>query len=80
VYLDWGERLTSEGARPENPFYREWIEIHTAATLGPFVSFLTCVVDGAPESLSAGIAGAFEKALRYEVGFWDMAYEEEPVV
>ncbi len=79
VYLEWGERLNSEGARPENPFYREWIDIHTAVTLGPFVAFLTTVVDGAPESLSTGIAAAFEKALKYEVGFWDMAYEEEPV-
>ena len=78
VYLEWGERLNGEGARPENPFYREWIEIHTAATLGPFVAFLTNVVDGAPESLSADIAVAFEKTLTYEVGFWDMAYEAEP--
>ena len=78
VYLDWGERLDREGARPENPLYREWIEIHTAAILGPFVGFLTDVVDRAPESLSAGIAGVFERTLAYEVGFWEMAYGEEP--
>ena len=77
VYLEWGERLNREGARPENPFYREWIEIHTAAILGAFVAFLTDVVDDAPESLSAGIARAFEKALVYEVDFWDMAYQGE---
>ena len=79
VYLEWGERLNSEGARPESPLYREWIEIHAAAILGPFVAFLTKVVDGAPESLSAGVAAAFERALTYEVGFWDMAYLEGPV-
>ncbi len=78
VYLDWGERLNSEGAHPENLFYREWIEIHTAAVLGEFVAFLTDVVDGAPESMSAGIARVFHKALAYEVGFWDMAYRGEP--
>ncbi len=80
VYLDWGERLNGEGRRPDNRMYREWIEIHTAAILGPFVAFLTQTVDGAPEGLSEGIAGAFEKALVYEVAFWDMAYAEEPDV
>ena len=79
VYLEWGERLNSRGERPGNPFYREWIEIHTAAILGPFVAFLTDVVDGAPESLSAGVARAFHKTLAYEVGFWDMAYQGDAV-
>lgn len=78
VYLDWGERLNGRGAAPQNDLYREWIEIHTAATLGPFVAFLTKVVDDAPESLSARIAGTFEKTLTYEIAFWEMAYAEEP--
>ena len=34
TYLDWGTRLIESGKRPQNPVYREWIEIHGPDVLG----------------------------------------------
>lgn len=78
VYLDWARRLRREGARPAVAMYEEWIEIHDAAALGPFVAFLKGVVD----SGTYGAAGRrrmtdiFTTALGHEVSFWDMAYDD----
>ena len=75
TYLDWGTRLLAEGKRPENPIYREWIEIHGPAVLGDFVAWMAEFLDGV-DALAAdpGTAGLFHTALRYEYLFWEAAY------
>ncbi|MCH7906963.1 MAG: TenA family protein [Chloroflexi bacterium] len=77
VYMDWGQRLADSGAEPANEFYREWIVLHTEKSLGPFVRFVDGVVDDAPAAAVSRLSTVFERALRYEIKFWDMAYSGE---
>lgn len=83
VYLDWGERLRKAGADPVasgselGTFYRGWIDLHTEEVLGDIVRFLGGVVDGASESESSRLNTVFERALRYEIAFWEMSYKGE---
>lgn len=78
VYLDWARRLRAEGARPGVAMYEEWIEIHDAAALGPFVAFLKGVVDSGAYGAAGRrrMADIFTSALQHEVNFWTMAYED----
>ena len=81
VYLDWGESLRD--AHPEESgsefgkFYRGWIELHTQETLGPMVNHLAAVVDMASATEIPKLQMIFDRALRYEVAFWRMAYDDE---
>jgi thiaminase/transcriptional activator TenA len=83
VYLDWGERLKQAGAAPERSgseagrFYKGWIDLHDEAALGPIVRFLGGVVDGAEQSELTRLRTVFERALRYEVAFWEMSHKGE---
>ena len=83
VYLDWGERLQTEGANPKDSgselgdFYQGWIELHGEDALGPIVEHLTMVVDQAMDIDIPRLELIFEQALRYEVAFWNMAYDGE---
>jgi thiaminase/transcriptional activator TenA len=83
VYLAWGDRLRAEGADPaasgSDPgrFYQGWIDLHTEEALGPIVGFLESVIDRAEPVEIPRLEAIFERALRYEVAFWDMAYEGE---
>ena len=83
VYLEWGERLRREGADPAGQggelaqFYKRWIDLHTEQVLGGIVRFFGDVVDGAPAAELHGLQKVFERTLRYEVAFWDMAYYGE---
>lgn len=83
VYLAWGDRLRAEGADPAasgselGVFYQGWIDLHTDDALGPIVRYLTSVIDQASPSEILRLEAIFEQALRYEVAFWDMAYEGE---
>ena len=76
TYLDWGTRLLNEGKRPENPIYREWIELHGPDYLGDFVSWCEGIVNSADDGgeRRARIERAFHTALRYEYLFWEAAY------
>ena len=47
TYLDWGTRLLAEGKRPDNPIYREWIEIHGPDVLGDLVDWMGRHLDNA---------------------------------
>ena len=83
VYLDWGERLQTEGANPKDSgselgdFYQGWIELHGEDALGPIVEHLTMVVDQAMDIDIPRLELIFEQALRYEVAFRNMAYDGE---
>ena len=75
VYLDWANDLRSKHVSPRVHAYREWIDIHTDEALGPHVKFFRSVVDAGPADEK--VETAFVMALRYEIRFWDMAYEGE---
>lgn len=83
VYLAWGDRLRDGGADPAasgselGKFYQGWIDLHTEDALGPIVRHLTSVVDRAEPAEVPRLEVIFERALRFEVAFWDMAYEGE---
>ncbi|MCZ6539994.1 MAG: TenA family protein [Chloroflexi bacterium] len=83
VYLAWGDRLRTNGADPAaggselGRFYQGWIDLHTDDALGPIVRHLTSIVDQAKPAEMPKLGTIFERALGYEVAFWDMAYEGE---
>ena len=83
VYLAWGDRLRASGADPAasgselGEFYQGWIDLHTDDALGPIVRYLESVVDRAEPPEVPRLEAIFERALRYEVAFWDMAYGGE---
>lgn len=78
TYLDWGTRLIEAGKRPENPIYREWIELHGPAVLGDLAAWLGGYLDNADLSgREDRIERTFVTTLRYEYLFWKMAYDGE---
>lgn len=76
TYLDWGTRLLTEGKRPSNPIYREWIDLHGPDALGDFVGWCEEYLNGADISGArrTRIERVFHTALRYEYLFWEAAY------
>jgi len=83
VYLAWGNRLRSEGANPTasesklEELYRGWIDLHTEDALGSIVRFLTSIVDQAEPVEIPRLEMIFKRSLKYEMAFWNMAYEGE---
>ena len=78
TYLDWGTRLIEAGSRPENPIYREWIDLHGPAVLGDLVGWIGDHLDGVDlEHRRDRIDHLFLTALRYEYLFWEAAYNGE---
>ncbi len=78
-YLDWGTRLLEAGKQPDNPVYREWIDLHGPAVLGGLVSWIANHLDQADLShRRARLEQLFRTALRYEYLFWEAAYHGHP--
>ena len=78
TYLDWGTRLLEQGKMPDNPVYREWIEIHGPQVLGELVGWMGDHLDRADiGGRRPQIEEIFLTALRYEYLFWEAAYREE---
>ncbi len=78
-YLDWAQRLTNAGKRPDNYYYKSWIDIHCSPEMTGFVAWLRGTVDSAPVTSAdlARLQSIFRDVLRYELLFWDMAYGSE---
>ena len=75
TYLDWGTRLIEAGKRPNNPVYREWIDIHGPDVLGELVGWMGNHLDSADlGDRRSRIEKIFLTALRYEYMFWEAAY------
>ena len=78
TYLDWGTRLIEAGSQPQNPIYREWIDLHGPAVLGNLVGWIGDHLDRVdPEHRRDRIDHLFLTALRYEYLFWEAAYNGE---
>ena len=78
-YLEWAQRLSKAGKEPKNHYYRTWIDLHTSPGITGFVAWLRQTVDAAPVSSDdrARMQGIFRDVLRYELQFWEMAFNEE---
>ena len=74
TYLDWGARLTGEGAEPGNSVYKEWIDLHSPAVLGDLVEWLGNYLNERAQIDYSRASYLFATALRYEVLFWESAY------
>jgi thiaminase/transcriptional activator TenA len=78
TYLDWGTRLLKAGKKPDNPIYREWIELHGPTVLGELVAWTREHLDGADlNDTRDRTESIFVTALRYEYLFWEAAYHGE---
>lgn len=79
VYLDWATRLVMAGTVPRTPVYRAWVEIHSNEEFAEFVGWLHRTLDGVtldPASRQS-VEDTFLACLRYELAFWDAAYDGE---
>ena len=77
TYLDWAKRLAAAGKKPDNRYYREWIDIHAGKELDEFVAWLRHTLDEAPMTEGQELKHIFQDCLRYEYLFWEMAYRGE---
>lgn len=78
-YLIWAKRLINEGKHPENYYYQTWIDIHASDEMLGFVNWMIATLDNADitQKEILNVKQIFHDVLRYEVMFFDMAYEEE---
>ena len=78
-YLVWAKRLTKEGKTPENYYYQTWIDIHASDEMSGFVNWMIETLDNGDltQKEILNVKQIFHDVLRYEVMFFDMAYEEE---
>jgi thiaminase/transcriptional activator TenA len=78
-YLDWAQRLDAAGKRPDDGYYQTWIDLHTSEGMQGFVDWMRRTVDAAPASAAeeSELRTIFRDVLRYELGFFDMAYRGE---
>ena len=78
-YMDWAQRLEVAGKRPDNYYYQTWIEIHTSQGMVDFVAWLRQTVDSITVTASdrSQMHDIFRDVLRYELMFWEMAYQGE---
>ena len=78
TYLDWATRLLDGGKRPDDPVYREWIDIHGPDVLGELVGWMRDHLDTSDlTGRRARTERLFLTALRYEYRFWEAAYYGE---
>ena len=77
TYLDWGKRLKESATNPQNPIYKEWIDLHGPDVLGDLVFWLGDYIDTRSQMSESRSEYIFLTALRYEYLFWEAAYEEK---
>ena len=81
-YAEIGQALAGIPGAAEHPFYGEWIrgyasEDYTAANQA-LIELTDRLTAGAAEAKLAYLTGIFVNCSRYELGFWDMAWETRP--
>lgn len=80
-YMELGRRLADEGRASESNRYRAWIETYASAEFEEPTIWLRQLVDrlaeGARGEELARMEGAFTASARYELMFWDMAWEQQ---
>lgn len=80
-FSEVGQRLAASGAPPSDPRYAAWIAMYASEEFAELAGWCREIVDVAGEG--AGAAGratmerAFVTSSRYELAFWQMAWDQE---
>ncbi len=78
-YAEIGQALAKIPGAAEHPFYGEWIQGYAsedyAATNQALIELMDTLAQGADEAELVHLTDIFVNCSRYELGFWDMAWE-----
>lgn len=81
-YAEIGQALARRPGALEHPFYGQWVQSYASAEYGEANQALIALTDrlGAEASGEerARLQEIFVQCSRYELGFWDMAWEARP--
>lgn len=81
-YAEIGQALSAIPGAAEHPFYGEWIRGYASeeytATNQALIELMDTLAADATESQLAYLTDVFVNCSRYELGFWDMAWEVQP--
>ena len=79
-YAVIGQALAAIPGAAEHPFYGEWIQGYAseeyAATNQALIDLMNALAADASEAQLIRLEEIFVNCSRYELGFWDMAWEE----
>ena len=81
-YAEIGQTLAAIPGAAEHPFYGEWIRGYAseeyAATNQALIELMDSLAADAGEDQLAYLTDVFVNCSRYELGFWDMAWDVQP--
>ena len=81
-YAEIGQVLAAIPGAAEHPFYGEWIRGYAseeyAATNQALIELMDSLAADAGEEQLAYLTDVFVNCSRYELGFWDMAWDVQP--
>lgn len=81
-YAEIGQALAAIPGAAEHPFYGEWIRGYAseeyAATNQALIELMDSLAADAGEEQLAYLTDVFVNCSRYELGFWDMAWNVQP--
>ena len=78
-YAEIGQKLIQVQGAADHPFYGEWIRSYAseeyAAVNDSLIELTDALAEGLPEERLAYLTELFVNCSRYELSFWDMAWE-----
>ena len=78
-YAEIGQALAKIPGAAEHPFYGEWIRSYAsdeyAQTNQALIELMDALAEGAAEAQISALTDIFVRCSRYELAFWDMAWE-----
>lgn len=81
-YAEIGQALSAIPGAAAHPFYGEWIRGYASeeytATNQALIELMDTLAADATEAQLAYLTDVFVNCSRYELGFWDMAWEVQP--
>ena len=81
-YAEIGQALSAIPGAAEHPFYGEWIRGYASeeytATNQALIELMDTLAADATEAQLAYLTDVFVNCSRYELGFWDMAWDVQP--
>ncbi|HVF78801.1 MAG TPA: thiaminase II [Solirubrobacteraceae bacterium] len=79
-YAEIGQALAALGRSPDDR-YAQWVEMYASAEFGELAEWCRALVDGLADGLAEGGRARLERAFltssRYELAFWEMAWNGE---
>lgn len=81
-YAEIGQTLNAIPGAAVHPFYGEWIQGYASeeyhATNAALIALMDHLAAGCTEAQAARLEEIFINCSRYELGFWDMAWDMKP--